>query len=153
MGFSVPVLVGHLFARAGAPSTVESAGRIAGLIMSCGAGFYEELAFRVVLFGLGGKLLVWLFAHERVDVLAGTDAKPKRSFRAALVLLAWGLIAAVVFSAIHYIGPMGDTFQLASFVARAMLGAILTLVFVARGFAIAVWTHALYDMWILVVRA
>jgi len=131
---------------------VEGVGRIAGLIMSCGAGFYEELAFRVVLFGLGGKALVWLFAHEKVDVIAGTDAKPRRSWRAAGILLAWGLAGSIVFSGIHYVGPLGDQFRLSSFLARVLLGAILTLVFVSRGFATAVWTHALYDMWILVVR-
>lgn len=151
MGYSVPRIVGYVFGRAGA-QPVEESGRIAGLIMSCGAGFYEELAFRVVLFGLVGKALVWLFAHEKVDVIAGTDAKPNRSWKAALILLGWGLAASVAFSAVHYIGPMSDSFRIGSFLARTLLGAILTLVFVSRGFAIAVWTHALYDMWILVVR-
>jgi len=35
-------------------------------------------------------------------------------------------------------------------VARAVLGLALTLVYSMRGFAAAVWTHALYDVWVLV---
>jgi hypothetical protein len=38
-----------------------------------------------------------------------------------------------------------------SFVARGVLGLALTLVFAARGFAAAVWTHALYDISVLVL--
>ena len=42
--------------------------------------------------------------------------------------------------------------ELVSFTFRAVLGLILTLIYVARGFAAAVWTHALYDVWVLVFR-
>src|SRR6478752_6210750 len=37
-------------------------GRFSALVMSLGAGFYEEIAFRVVLFGLGLRLLLGLLA-------------------------------------------------------------------------------------------
>jgi len=33
-----------------------------------------------------------------------------------------------------------------------VLGLALTLIFATRGFAAAVWTHALYDVWVLVFR-
>ena len=39
-----------------------------------------------------------------------------------------------------------------SFLFRLVLGLVLTLIFVTRGFAAAVWTHALYDVWVLVFR-
>jgi hypothetical protein len=42
-------------------------------------------------------------------------------------------------------------FALRSFVTRAVLGLMLTLVYALRGFAAAVWTHALYDVWVLAV--
>ena len=50
----------------------------------------------------------------------------------------------------HYVGALGDAFDGRSFVARAVLGLALTLVYSMRGFAAAVWTHALYDVWVLV---
>jgi len=34
---------------------------------------------------------------------------------------------------------------------RMVLGFTLTLIFVTRGFAAAVWAHAAYDMWVLVL--
>jgi hypothetical protein len=148
MGLTVPRLVGYLFARAG----VEEQGRAAGLIMSCGAGFYEELSFRVVLFGLGGKALVWAFAQQKVSVLEGSEVKGKVSLRTVTTLIGWAIVCAAAFSGVHYVGAFGDSFAMPSFAARAMLGLLLTLIFVTRGFAAAVWAHALYDVWVLVVR-
>jgi len=135
-------------------------GPFVGLIMSLGAGFYEELAFRVILFGVGAKLLVWMFAHERYGVVGEALTQPGQSgqpgqrrgltWRALLVMLLWSFVAAAVFSGIHYIGAMSDSFALTSFVFRMVLGLVLTLIFVFRGFAAAVWAHALYDVWVLV---
>jgi hypothetical protein len=137
-------VVGRMFA--GPPRAPE--GPLAGLVMSLGAGFYEELAFRVVLFGLGAKVLVWLFAHQRVELVG--SASP-RGPTALVVMVGWALACAVAFSAMHYVGALGDAFQFRSFVARAVLGLALTLVYATRGFAAAVWTHALYDVWVLVL--
>jgi hypothetical protein len=141
-------VVGSLFARI--PSLgLRDQSRIVGFIMSLGAGFYEELTFRVLLFGLGAKALVWLLGQERME-LAGTSTAGRFSFRSWLIMAVWAVTCAVVFSGVHYIGPMSDAFQLTSFTFRAVLGLILTLIFVTRGFAAAVWTHAIYDIWVLV---
>jgi hypothetical protein len=121
---------------------------LTGVVMSMGAGFYEELAFRVVLFGLGAKALVWLFAKQHVGLV---DRSPRFSVKAALLMLAWAVVSAALFSGAHYIGAISDTFDLASFVFRLVLGLALTLIFVTRGFAAAVWAHALYDVWVMVL--
>src|SRR5690606_7909063 len=131
-------------------SGIREEGRFVGFVMSLGAGFYEELTFRVLLFGLGAKVLVWLFGKQRVE-LAGTTATGGFSLRSLLVMAGWAVVCAMIFSGVHYVGPMSDDFKLASFLFRAVLGLALTLIFVTRGFAAAVWTHAIYDVWVLVL--
>ena len=64
-------VVGSLFAGR---RTIADQGRFVGFVMSLGAGFYEELTFRVVLFGLGAKLLVWLVREAD----ASTSRAPHR---------------------------------------------------------------------------
>lgn len=112
--------------------------RFAGLIMSFGAGFYEEVAFRVLGYGLGVRLVLLLFPQP---------IPLKRAF----TYVAWALLTAVVFSGWHYIGPYGDPFDARSFVFRAVCGLVFTIIYQFRGFAPAVWTHALYDAWVLVL--
>ncbi len=145
------VVVGRLFAGSVA-GDLAGESRFVGFIMSLGAGFYEELSFRVILFGLGAKLLVSMFGHQRVVLTTTGPATSNFTFRSVMVMVGWAVACALVFSAIHYIGAMSDPFQLASFTFRAILGLVLTLIYVTRGFAAAVWTHALYDVWVLVFR-
>jgi hypothetical protein len=143
-------VVGRLFA--GVSDAAAKQGPFVGFVMSLGAGFYEELAFRVVLFGLGAKILVWLFARERYGVVGDVAGQPRRlTVRAFLVATVWAVVAATIFSGVHYLGPLGDPFQLQSFTFRLVLGLVLTLIFVLRGFAAAVWAHAAYDVWVLVL--
>lgn len=142
-------VVGAIFASAA--GSIRDEGRFVGFIMSLGAGFYEELAFRVILFGLGAKVLVALIGKQRVEI-AGTTGAARYSFQSLGVMLLWGVACALIFSGVHYVGPMSDDFRLTSFTFRAVLGLILTLIFVTRGFAAAVWTHAIYDVWVLVFR-
>lgn len=141
-------VVGSLFAG---PGGIRDQGPFFGFIMSLGAGFYEELTFRVILYGLGAKLLVWLVTKQKVE-LTGTAATNRSSLTLATlgVMLAWSFCCAFAFSAMHYIGAGSDPFQLPSFLFRFVLGLVLTLIFATRGFAAAVWTHALYDVWVLV---
>lgn len=124
-------VVGEVFLAKGIDS------KFTGLVMSLGAGFYEEIAFRVVLFGLGAKALKLMFP------LLPDAGKLGISF-------GWAIVAAAVFSGWHYIGPMGDPFDGRSFLFRWVCGIVFTIVYRYRGFAPAVWTHALYDIWVLV---
>ena len=102
------------------------------LMLSLGAGLYEELLFRVLLVGS----LAW--AGKRLLGL-----RP-------LVAGIWAaLIGALVFSAFHYVGPYGDTLTAYSFVFRAIAGLAFSALFLLRGFGITAWTHALYDAFLL----
>ena len=143
MRFGASFVVERLFA-----GNIKDQGPLVGLVMSLGAGFYEELAFRVLLFGAGATLLVWLVTKERLGLLKG-GARP--SFRAMVLMFMWSVASAAIFSGVHYVGAYGDAFQLTSFTFRMFLGLALTLIYVTRGFAAAVWTHALYDVWVLVL--
>jgi hypothetical protein len=99
------------------------------VMISLGAGIYEELLFRVIL--VSG--LAWL---------------GRRVF--GWSLLAAGLFAvgvgALIFSAFHYIGPYGDQFTLGSFAFRTVAGLLFSGLYLLRGFGITAWTHALYDV-------
>jgi len=143
MRFGAAYLVGRL--PIGGMHDVDP---VTGAVMSMGAGFYEEIAFRVVLFGLGAKLLVHL-AGARTPKAPGVPST--LTFRGVVLTLAWSVAAAAIFSGAHYVGSLGDSFQLGSFVFRLVLGLALTLIFATRGFAAAVWAHALYDVGVMVL--
>jgi hypothetical protein len=104
------------------------------LVLSLGAGIYEEIVFRVLL--VGG-----LFA-----IFRGSGLERKRSAIFSAIL------AALVFSAFHYIGPYGDPWELGSFTFRALAGLAFSGLFLVRGFGITAWTHALYDVFIFLAR-
>jgi hypothetical protein len=56
---------------------------------------------------------------------------------------------ALVFAAFHYIGPFGDPLDLYSFVFRTIAGLFFSALYLLRGFGITAWTHALYDVFLL----
>ena len=133
MRFVAGWVVGKL-ALAGSPL----GGGFTGAVMSAGAGLYEEIAFRVILFGLGLRVLSLMF--PMIDPV-----------RPRLLAVGWALVAAAVFSGWHYVGAYGDPFELRSFVFRWTCGVVFTVIYRFRGFAPAVWTHTLYDVWVLVL--
>ncbi len=106
------------------------------LVISLGAGIYEELLFRVVL--VGG--LMWL---TRTLFHAG------RSLSATFAVV----VSALIFSTFHYVGALGDTFTMSSFVFRAIAGVIFSVLYVTRGFGVTAWTHALYDLGLALLQA
>lgn len=101
---------------------------VEGLVLSVGAGLYEELLFRVILAGGLFSVFRWGGLSEW---RAGTFAV---------------LLSAFVFSAFHYIGAYGDPLELASFLFRFFAGLVFSAIFLLRGFGITAWTHALYDV-------
>jgi membrane protease YdiL (CAAX protease family) len=104
------------------------------LMLSLGAGLYEELFFRVILVsGLAaGARIVLGFGQRTASLLAV-------------------IVGAFVFSAFHYIGPYGDPLELQSFTFRMLSGLAFSGLYVLRGFGITAWTHALYDSFLLLV--
>jgi hypothetical protein len=101
---------------------------LAQILTYIGAGIYEEVLFRLGLFGG----LYGLLRAVRLPKLAA-------------VLLAAGL-AAVGFAAAHHVGPYGEPLRTDYFVFRTVAGLYFTVLFVARGFGIAVGAHAGYDV-------
>jgi hypothetical protein len=101
---------------------------LARFVGYCGAGLYEEVLFRLLML----PAVAW--ACGRLGATAGAAG-------------AWAVfITSIVFSAAHYIGPLGDTFDLHSFAFRALAGIFFATLFLVRGFGIAAGTHAAYDM-------
>ena len=108
----------------------------ARLVGYCGAGVYEEALFRLML----------------LPALAGIV----RAFGVPWpkALLAAAVVSSVIFSAAHYVGPLGDPIAPAttqfwfSFTFRIAAGLFFALLFVYRGFGVAVGTHALYDIFV-----
>jgi hypothetical protein len=62
------------------------------------------------------------------------------------------VVGALVFSGFHYVGPYGDPFQVDSFTFRAIAGLLFSGLYLARGFGIAAWSHALYDVILAVLK-
>ncbi len=116
-----------------AQSPIESLSFGTQLVVSLGAGIYEELLFRVILVAA----LIALFKRLR--------------WRQAVVIGAAIGVSALIFSAFHYIGPYGDPLTLPSFTFRTIAGVLLSGLYVWRGFGIAAWTHALYDVYLAVL--
>jgi membrane protease YdiL (CAAX protease family) len=101
-----------------------------GVALSLGAGLFEEFAFRVVLV----TVLLWATRIVFANWLSVT-----------LSILG----AAFLFSLAHYVGPFGEPFAPASFLFRWAAGLVFTLLYYTRGFAVTAYTHALYDLWVL----
>jgi hypothetical protein len=98
------------------------------LVGFCGAGLYEEVLFRLLML----PSIAWGLARLGVSSSAA---------------LAGGVVlSSLLFSAAHYVGLHGETFQLYSFTFRAVAGFFFGLLFLLRGFGISAGTHAAYDV-------
>jgi hypothetical protein len=119
-------------AAAGGP---ESVGLIGRIILSFGAGVHEELLFRLCMIP---------------PLVAGAERLLKLR-RWLAVLLAF-LISAVLFSAAHHVVG-GEPWRLGVFTYRLLCGLFFATLFHFRGFAVAVYSHALYDVFVLTLRS
>jgi len=122
----------HMLAIAGPGAPIASMSWATRLMLSLGAGLYEELLFRVLLVSAlaAGARTLFGFGTKGAGVFAT-------------------LVGAFIFSAFHYIGPFGDPFRLTSFTFRAISGVAFSALYLLRGFGITAWTHSLYDAFLL----
>ena len=105
------------------------------VVLSIGAGVYEELIFRLVAF------TVLHFAL--VDCLR----MPKATAVPVMVVT-----SAVAFSLYHYRPTGTEPFQWESFTFRAVAGAYFGLIFVCRGFGLTAGAHSAYDVSIVLLK-
>lgn len=122
------------------PCAIVSEGSFAVRALAfCGAGIYEELLFRLILLSALAAAFTQIGASRRVSCITAVA------------------ISSLVFATAHYqldlhLGTwqiatsFGDTFQWSSFLFRCSAGVFFSLVFLFRGFGIAVGAHALYDI-------
>ncbi len=93
-----------------------------------GAGIYEEAIFRLALI----PLLFWsLRGLQAPSLMAGTLAVTGSSLAFALA---------------HHVGSPGESFTWFAFTFRWAAGVYFAWIFLTRGFAVAVGTHAAYDV-------
>ncbi len=100
------------------------------LALCLGAGFYEELFFRVLLV----EGLIGIFTGLRY-----------REAGFIHIVGSW-IVSAIIFSALHF---LNEPFSWYAFGYRGVFGLVMSGVYLLRGFGIAAWAHALYDVAVL----
>lgn len=106
------------------------------LMLSLGAGIHEEFFFRLIA--------IELFLRATLVF----QQKPAKGWSPQAQVFAL-LGSSILFAAFHYIGPYGDLLDLDSFIFRTVSGIYLSVLYLVRGFGVAAWTHALYDIFLL----
>ena len=116
------------------PTPHGAVGALGGMIGFLGAGVYEELLFRLIL--LSGTIYVL--------TRSGLSLRDGRVVGVLLI--------SALFSAAHYVGASGEavapgawTFWFGA-VFRFLAGVFFSVLFVFRGFGIAVGSHAAYNV-------
>lgn len=120
------------FLNMSADSHLDGLSRLQLIALSLGAGLYEELFFRVILV----SLLIYIFSLIT------------KSNQSAYVISV--IVAALLFSLAHYVGSYADLFTIHSFLFRFLFGLALNVIYVIRGFGMAAWTHATYDLLVVI---
>jgi hypothetical protein len=98
------------------------------IVTFVGAGIYEELLFRLLLFFILGCLFKLFGMPSLIAALLTTVS------------------SAILFSVAHHIGPYGEPFNAYVLLFRTLAGLYFALLYQLRGFGIAVGTHACYDV-------
>lgn len=126
------------------------------LALAFGAGFYEELLFRYLLFWalleMAGRYKY--FGRFKADATASPSLpgkimayNPRNS--AFLTAVIWG---SVFYSLSHYVYYFGDTFSVYSFLYRLVFGYLMYYIFAKRHIGIVMWAHVVHDAWYFLLR-
>jgi hypothetical protein len=99
------------------------------IMLSLGAGFYEELIFRVLLFsGTAYTLILLKLTPVKAWLLAA-------------------FFSSLLFSWCHYMNGEPFTFSGAFF--RFFMAILLCILYKIRGFGVVAYTHAIYDLLVI----
>ena len=139
---SMGSLIGLLMTRVlgFSPSLATGAPALGGdfvsrVVMSLGAGVHEEAVFRLGMFS------------------GGVAALSKFGGMARFWAVLWALLlSSLAFGLAHHIPPHGDPLTLGILTFRVLAGVLFGVLFWFRGLAVAVYTHALYDLYVLLLR-
>ena len=101
------------------------------IMLSFGAGVYEELIFRVLLFKFTAEGLIRIVRMNQLS---------------AYILAA--IFSSILFSYAHFLGP--ETVAIYPFMFRFILGLFFCLIFWTRGLGVVAWTHTLYDLFLII---
>jgi membrane protease YdiL (CAAX protease family) len=113
-------------------SLTQSTVVVQQIILSLGAGIYEEFVFRAIL--VSGLAAVFGFIFQWKTVVRS---------------IAGIISAAIIFSLFHFFGQYGDTFSWSLFFTRLIAGIMLGTLFIFRGYGITAYTHAAYNLIVL----
>ncbi len=116
-----------VFSQWASPVLLSVTPTIARAVGFLGAGIYEELLFRLLLLGP----VTW--------ALCRLGMKPMLGWATAVIA------TSLLFAAAHHVGPGGYPFNGFDFAFRFLAGAFFSILFLYRGFGIAVGAHAGYD--------
>jgi hypothetical protein len=100
------------------------------IILSLGAGIYEELIFRVLSIYISYQSIKFLFRLGKFSA----------NFYAVI-------LSAILFSLFHFIGA--ESFNQEAFAIRFIAGIFLASLYVQRGFGITAITHSFYDIFVI----
>ena len=101
------------------------------IILSLGAGIYEELIFRVFSIFILYKFISFIF-------------KSMRHFSTQFSAL---LLSSILFSLFHFMGT--ESFSQEAFTIRFIAGILLGVLYINRGFGITAITHSFYDIFVI----
>ena len=129
-----------------APLVVNEEGGVASIVLSIGAGIYEELLFRLMILTLLHMLFIDLL---KLAAGAGmTLAVAISAIAFALYHFSWDQISGQLLG----IGPQPASAAMWNLIFfYTVAGVYFSSVFLLRGFGIVAWTHALYDVFVFVL--
>jgi hypothetical protein len=115
--------------RATDPAGLGSLSVLDKVVLAAGAGFHQELIFRALLVTGLGALLTKVFRLSKNGGLGVAVA-----------------ISSVAFALMHNYGPTGEPFipDIAAY--RVAIGVLFAVLYIFRGFAVAVYAHFFFDM-------